>query len=182
MRLVARRSGWRRACFGRQLVPIWAAVGVAAGEAEFVVPLSRKGPSSNGGHLRDAITPGAGAWVLRVTVVALDDVDLGNVGFLRIPRARLPAPNDGLANAACRSPTPAWHQPSVRPPKFGRGGGACRCGREECRSPLFAGGPARRDLLTRLAGTAGGGTRRAPRHGPRTGRRVGRWRVCGCGR
>jgi FkbM family methyltransferase len=68
----------------RRLVPIWAAVGAATAEAEFVIPLSRKGPTNNGGHLRNADAPGADALMLAVPVVALDDLDLGDVGFLKI--------------------------------------------------------------------------------------------------
>jgi FkbM family methyltransferase len=68
----------------RNVAPVWAALGAAAGEAPLVVPVTRKGPSSNGGHLADARDEGAAALTYQVPVLALDSLDLPGLGFLKI--------------------------------------------------------------------------------------------------
>lgn len=59
------------------------AVGDASGEVEFCVPRTRRGWSSNGGHIGSEARSERDH-ILRIPCVRLDDIDLGDVGFIKI--------------------------------------------------------------------------------------------------
>jgi FkbM family methyltransferase len=65
------------------LVPVWAAVGTEDGEAELVVPCDRKGPSNNGGHLRDSRNY-SDVLSYKVPSITIDSIRLNELGFLKI--------------------------------------------------------------------------------------------------
>ena len=65
------------------LVPVWAAVGSKDGETELLVPCGRKGPSNNGGHLRDSRNH-PDVLTYKVPLISIDGLRLQELGFLKI--------------------------------------------------------------------------------------------------
>lgn len=110
-----------RALRAGNVTPVWAAMGAAAGEAALAVPVTRKGPSSNGGHLADARADG-GDLTYQVPVVTLDSLALPALGFLKVDvEGHEPAVLDGGAETIrrCRPNIMVEHERSHAGAAFG---------------------------------------------------------------
>lgn len=101
---------------------LWAALGTETGQAPLVVPVTPKGPSSNGGHLADARDEGASAITYQVPVTTLDALALPELGFLKIDvEGHEPAVLDGGAATIrrCRPTIMVEHERSHSGAAFG---------------------------------------------------------------